>query len=127
MGAPGPAPFPRAPFLNPRAACNDDIDRHAALSGYLKSKLRLQGAQKDAWQKIEVAAGPAVETLRTLCDELPQSPAARPSMPDAIAFGEKQLAAKAAFLRAIRDPLRALYETLSPDQRAALEPPAPHR
>jgi hypothetical protein len=48
-------------------------------------------------------------------------------MPDAISYAEKRLSATVAFLRVIREPFRALYETLSADQRAALYPPPPPR
>jgi hypothetical protein len=37
-------------------------------------------------------------------------------------FVEQQLSARAAFLRAIRGPVRAFYDSLSPEQRAVLQP-----
>ena len=37
-------------------------------------------------------------------------------------FVEQQLSARAAFLRAIRGPVRAFYDSLSPEQRAMLQP-----
>jgi hypothetical protein len=123
MGLPG-GPPPRL-AASPRQACNEDIDRHAALAGYLKSKLRLQEAQREAWQKIETAAAPVIETLRALCAELPEYRTAHPSMPEGLEHAEKRMVATAEFLHAIREPLRALYATLTPDQRAAIEPPAP--
>jgi len=116
---------PHLPLPSPRRACEEDIDRHAALAGYLRSKLRLQGMQMEAWQKIELAALPAIEALRRVCAELPDRGVAMPSMPDAFDHAERRLAATAEFLRTIREPLRALYDTLSPDQRAVLEPPPP--
>jgi hypothetical protein len=116
---------PHLPLPSPRRACEEDIDLHAALAGYLKSKLRLQGAQLEAWQKIEVAAFPAVEALRRICAELPDRGVATPSVPNAFDHAQRRLAATAEFLQAIREPLRALYDTLSPDQRAVLEPLPP--
>ena len=123
MGSPGLAPPP--PMLSARQACEEDIARRAALAGYLGAKMRLQGAQKEAWQNIINAAAPAVEALYGLCAELPERSTARPSMPDTISYAEKRLSAAAEFLRVIREPLRALYETLSADQRAALDSPPP--
>ena len=116
---------PPRPALPPRQACEEDIHRRAAVAGYLGAKLRLQGTQKEAWQNVVNAAAPAVEALYGLCAELPERIAARPSMPDAISYAERRLSATAEFLRVIREPFRALYETLSADQRAALEPPPP--
>jgi hypothetical protein len=127
----GPAPafasrIPHGePGLSPRRACEDDIHRHAALAGYLKSKLRLQGNQKDAWQRIEQAAEPATESMYQLCAQLPDRRVGPAPMPEMIEFTEKQLSARAALLVAILGPLRSLYELLSAEQRAALEPPPP--
>jgi LTXXQ motif family protein len=121
---PLPTP-PRWPVVSPVAACEEDIDRHVALAAYMRSKLRLQGAQTEAWRRIEDAAVPALEALRSLCGEFPDPRASDRPIVEAISYGEKRLVAAAALLRAIREPARALYEMLSPDQRAALAPPAP--
>lgn len=124
MAMRGHGPFGPPPPPN-RDACDEDINRHAALAGYIKSKLQLQGTQKDAWRKIEEAAEPAIEKLRQACALLPANAGPPPNLPDGIEIAAKQLAARAAFLQAISGPARALYETLSPDQRAALMPPPP--
>jgi hypothetical protein len=136
MGAFARRPHPPVPFdsmglppprfaASPRQGCEEEIDRRAAVAGYLKSRLRLQEAQREAWQKIETAAAPAIETLRALCAELPEYRMAHPSMPEGLDHAEKRMVATAELLHAIREPLRALYATLSPDQRAEIEPPAP--
>jgi hypothetical protein len=116
---------PPGPLPPNRAACEEDINRSAAMAGYIKSKLQLQGSQKDAWRKIEEAAEPAVEKLRQTCALLPVSMSLPPSLPEAIDLAAKQFAIRAAFLQAISGPVHALYETLSSDQRAALSPPPP--
>jgi hypothetical protein len=43
-------------------------------------------------------------------------------MPDALDLAERHLTSRLELLRAIREPLRALYNTLTPEQRMALEP-----
>jgi hypothetical protein len=121
MGSPGLAPPPPEP--SPRQACEEDIALRAALAGYLGAKMRLQGAQKEAWQNVINAAAPAVEVLYRLCAELPERFTAQPSVPDAMSYAQRRLSAAAEFLAVIREPFRALYETLSADQRAALVPP----
>ncbi len=125
----GPLPMamhaPPGPLPPNRAACEEDINRSAAMAGYIKSKLQLQGSQKDAWRKIEEAAEPAVEKLRQTCALLPVGMSPPPSLPEAIDLAAKQFAIRAAFLQAISGPVHALYETLSSDQRAALSPPPP--
>lgn len=124
----GPPPMARhRPGMMPptRAACEERMAHHAAMAGYIRSKLQLQGAQKDAWRKIEDAAEPAVAKLHQICSMLPVQPGPPPALPDAIEFGAKQASARAELLQAVTGPVRALYDALSPDQRAALVPPLP--
>jgi hypothetical protein len=106
-----------------RSACHDRLNRHAAVVGYLKSKLRLRDAQKDAWRKLEDAAQPSIEKLQELCDRLPVEATAPPDPPDMLDRIEEELTAHIALLHAIRDPLRALYATLTPEQKSVLRPP----
>ena len=121
----GPAPFGFAPPPAPRVACEDEIDRLAGIVGYLKSKERLEGDQKSAWDKVETAAAPGLAKLRALCADLPSYPGGPPALPARVDFMAKQMTARAELLSAIREPLRALYDTLSPDQRALLDMPPP--
>ena len=110
---------------SPRRACQDNIDRYAAMAGYLKSKLRLVGSQKEAWQKIEEAADPGIESMRQVCEQLPDSATAPPPMPDALTLADRELSARVAVLRAVQEPVRVLYGLLTPEQRAALQWPLP--
>jgi LTXXQ motif family protein len=105
----------------PRAACEEEVDRLMGLVGYLKSKLRLQDDQKAAWLKVELVAVPVVEKIKDLCARLPSQPVPQSHLLERIDFMEMQTAARLELLRAVHEPLRALYETLSPDQRAILE------
>jgi LTXXQ motif family protein len=107
---------------SPKAECQEKVERYAAIAGFLRNKFRLQGSQKQAWKKIEEAAQPALESIHELCTQLPDSMAGPPSTPDMLDFVEQQLSARAAVLRAIRGPVRAFYDSLSPEQRAVLQP-----
>jgi hypothetical protein len=99
-----------------QAECQENVDRYTAIAGYLKSKFRPQGSQKQTWQKIEEAAEPALESMHELCAQLPDRMAGPPATPDMLDFVEKQLSAHAAVLRAIREPVRAFYDSLSPEK-----------
>jgi hypothetical protein len=136
--APGlSGPFGRFGFGRPpgplpsRNACEERVNRLMAVTAYLKSKMHLQAEQKIAWQKIEQAAEPNLDKIRDLCGQLPSQPAQPPSVLELVDFGAKHMAARAELLHAIQAPLQALYETLTPDQRAILVvappafPPAP--
>jgi hypothetical protein len=108
-----------------RSGCEEEIDRLTGLAGYLRSKMRLQGGQKDAWQKVELAAALPTEKLRELCSTLPSQPEPT-NLVERIEFTEKQAAIRVDLFRAIHDPLHALYDSLSADQRALLAiPPRP--
>jgi LTXXQ motif family protein len=108
-----------------RAACEEQLSRAAGMAAYFKIKLHLQPNQRDLWAKLEQAAEPALQDLQATCDRLPNDPALILNVPDAIDAAERETTARLALLRAIQGPVRALYETLSPEQRQMLQPPAP--
>lgn len=128
-GADAMGPFGSVQPPSPRADCEEHIDRLAGLVGYLKSKERLEDAQRAAWQKVEVAAEPGLARIRALCEELPTQLAQPPGLPARVDFAIKQMTARTELLRAIREPLQALYDTLKADQRTLLDmpPPLPRR
>ena len=139
FGAPHCAFPPGGPHMGPhmdmgppppptRASCEDRIDVELAMAAYVKAKLRLQPSQREAWQKLETAAQGAIDKVRSACAGFPTDadvPASLPEMLDAV---ETDLSARAEFLRATREPLRALFASLTPEQRMAAQPllPPPH-
>jgi hypothetical protein len=125
IGGRRPGPPPVMAMQPDRRLCSDQIDHGAGVAGYFKSKLNLQGAQKDAWLKIEEAAEPVVQKMRQFCAGLPAEPGARPSFPTVIEMTDKQFALRAEFVSAVIGPAKALYDLLSPDQRAILDRPLP--
>jgi LTXXQ motif family protein len=110
-------------MLQPRMACEDRLHREAALQGYLKSRLRLTPPQREAWQKVEQAGEPLINRQHELCAQLPVEDVGPPEMVAGMEFAEKMLTAQVEFLRAIREPLRALADTLTPEQRATFNRP----
>lgn len=121
-------PHPMGPPSPPRVACEDGINQRAAIVGYLRSKLRLSPAQKDAWARVETAAEPVIAQERELCGGLPLEPTNPPSAMEHLAFAERHLSLRVALLRAVREPLHAFYDMLSAEQRAVLDrPPGPPR
>jgi len=115
-----PPPMPPAPS---RSTCEDRINRQVGMAGYLMSKLRLQPSQREAWQKLETAAQPAIDKLHAACANLPAEASAPPSIPDMLDMIEAEMSARLELLRATREPLRTLFASLTPEQRAALQPP----
>jgi LTXXQ motif family protein len=123
-----PWPFGDGTPPSPRQLCEEHINFGSARVAYLKAKLRLQGNQKDAWQKLEQAAEPTVERMREACAQLPAQMGGAGNLPERIDLMARQLAVRVEFLQAIREPLRAVYDTLTPDQRTVLDRPGgrPH-
>ena len=122
---PPAGPPPMRPIAADRRACGETIDRAAGMAGYLKSKLNMDGPQKEAWAKIEQAAEPVVVKMRQICATLPDEPDAPPNFPAVITLADRQFAVRAEFVRAILGPAKALYDMLSPEQRAILDRPPP--
>jgi hypothetical protein len=116
----GPPPRPLT-----RSVCEDRINSEAAMVGYLKSKLRLQPNQREAWQKLENAAQAAIEKLHAACESLPIEASAPAPLPDMMEMVEAEMSARLELLRATREPLLALFATLTPEQRRTLQPPIP--
>ncbi len=74
----------------------------------------------------EQAADPVVEKMHQICASLPAEPTTPPNFLAMLQVQTKQLAAQAEFLQVIAQPVRALYDALSTDQRAILDrPPMP--
>lgn len=118
--APPPRPLTRSGCEN---RINSEAASEAAMAGYLKSKLRLQPNQREAWQKLENAAQAAIEKLHATCESLPTEASSPLSLPDMMDMMEAQLSVRVELLRATREPLRAIFATLTPEQRQALQPP----
>ncbi len=115
---PGPPPVPPT-----RMTCEEQINLHAALTGYVKAKLNLQPEQKEVWQRLEQAIESGLDKMRKACALLPDGVSPPPDMPGALLVVAKNLSARADFVGGVIEPLRALYERLTPEQRSALRPP----
>lgn len=116
---------PSMPLSLTRNACENRLNSEAAMAGFFKSKLHLSSDERQAWNKIEDAAQPSLEQLRLICGRLPVDGSAAPSLLDMLDVAEAQTSARLDLIRATREPIRAFYAMLTPEQRAALEQPAP--
>lgn len=121
----GAAALPPPPPPLTRSMCEGNLDAEAAFVAYIESKLRLDAKQREIWLKIEAGLQPAREKLYSVCDTLPLTIATPPSFPEYVDVIEAQLSARLELIRAVREPVRELYATLSPLQLKVLQPPAP--
>jgi hypothetical protein len=129
-----PPPFPDRepgssdrlpPKLAPRSRCLEDINRHMAIYGYIRSKLQLTENQKAAAKAVDDALQSSVGKLQVLCQTLPNDMAPPPGLMEGADFMEKQLSARLDLLHALKAPMQDLFTQLSPDQRAVLDAPPP--
>ena len=129
-----PPPFPghgpglpdRSPQkFAPRSHCLEDINRHMAIYGYIRSKLQLTENQKAAAKAVDDALQSSVGKLQAVCQTLPNDMVPPPGLMERADILERQLSARLDLLRAVKAPLQDLLAQLSPDQRAVLDAPPP--
>jgi hypothetical protein len=125
---PPPLPPPGALWaqLTPAEICRDAAAHVIGHFAYLKARLDLTAAQEPLWGDITTAATDIAAAERDMCGRLPsaQQP---PDLATRLGVAEQHAATIQQNLQKISGPLRKLYETLTPDQRAimdrALPPP----
>lgn len=126
---PGPpsGPFgmggPAGMRASPKAFCEGRIHLEAGIRAHLRSRLRLDAGQREAWSKMEALVEPIDLRARELCAALPADIAAPPAAPDKLAFAEKQLGLRLEMVKALQAPFREFYQTLTAEQRAVLDRP----
>jgi hypothetical protein len=104
-------------------ACKERYAREAGFLAYLGAKLDLNPQQQPLWNQYYQAMLDAAGKLRQVCLENANVP---PQGLTALARRdrmEKFLTARLDFLHSTRQPLEALYQSLTPEQRALLDHP----
>lgn len=130
-GGPPPFAMPLPPRMAPegappdigRTVCEEKAHFTSAFIGYIKSKLRLEGTQREAWARLEQAADAGIEKLRAACDLLPVDADTPRNVLEVLDVIVRQNTADLEFLAGLREPLRALYDVLTPKQQRLLLPP----
>lgn len=108
---------------SPRALCEERVHREAGMRAQLRSRLKLDSGQREAWTRMEALVEPVDLRARELCAALPLEAAGPPAAPDTLAFAEKQLGLRLEMMRLLQAPFRDFYLTLNPEQRVALDRP----
>jgi len=142
FGGPGfGSPFPpgpgimmarRPPFFGhpfaPQAACLDAAAREAGFYAYLQARLNLTDLQRPLWQRVSDAVNSAADARRKACASLPATADGKPpNMPQRLEREKQMLAARLDELSAVQPAVAALYDSLSPEQRAVIDPVPPAR
>lgn len=108
---------------SPKALCEGRIHIEAGIRAHLRSRLKLDASQREAWTRMEALVEPIDLRARELCATLPAEAAGPPAAPDKLAFAERQLGLRLEMMKALQTPFREFYQTLSAEQRAVLDRP----
>lgn len=113
------------PAFNPKASCLDLVARRAGNRTYLKIKLDLKAEQIAAWDAFAKASDAADVKDTARCNALPSEMKERPNYVERLGMEEAYMKARVERIEAVKPSLTALYNTLSPEQKASLDRPRP--
>jgi len=115
--------------FSPKAFCEERVARRIGHRAYLKAKLDLKPDQMSAWDAFQKAADDASAKEKTRCAALPTEMKEPPTLIQRLDRQETFMKARLESLQLVKPALTALYDKLSPEQKAVLDRPAmgPHR
>jgi LTXXQ motif family protein len=110
---------------SPRERCDERLAHRAGIIAYTVSKLNLTAEQKPLWDKLNGAIQSAADKERQLCASLPTQPGpeAQGTILDRMSRREQFLSARLQGMQQARPALEALYQALSPEQKATIDHP----
>jgi hypothetical protein len=130
-GTPGVAGGPERMVreFSPKAFCEDRIARRIGQRAYLKAKLDLKPDQMPAWDAFQKAADEASAKEKARCATLPTEMKEPPTLIQRLDRQEAMMKTRSESIQAVKPSLTALYDKLSPEQKAVLDRPmmGPHR
>ncbi|HTQ34757.1 MAG TPA: Spy/CpxP family protein refolding chaperone [Stellaceae bacterium] len=111
--------------MAPRQACIDRLARRAGFIAQIGFRLNLTAEQKPLWDKVLAANESAQDAQRKLCEALPASAEAsgKETVIDRMNHWQQMLQARLQGLQQAEPAVKALYEKLTPAQKAILDHP----
>lgn len=113
---------------SPQQTCVDRLARRAGFIAAIGFKLDPTAEQKPLWDKVVAATQSAEETQRKLCDALPATAQDREKLTviDRLHHREQVMQARLAAMQQVDPAIQALYDKLTPAQKAVLDHPFHH-
>jgi hypothetical protein len=112
------------PTFSPKGFCEERIARRIGARAYLKAKLDLKAEQMTAWDAFQKAADDASVKEKARCASLPTDmPKSPPSFGERMNRREEMMKSRLESIEAVKPTLLALYDKLTPDQKAVLDRP----
>ena len=109
--------------FSPKAMCEEHIARRVGNRAYLKERLDLKPEQISAWDAFQKAADEASAKEKAKCASLPTEMKTPPSFADRFNRREEMMKTRLESLEAVKPTLMALYDKLTPEQKAILDRP----
>jgi hypothetical protein len=111
--------------VSPQQACVDRLARRAGFIASVGFKLDLTAEQKPLWDKVVTATQAAEDGQRKLCASLPASADDRgkETLIDRMNHRQQMLQSQLQALQQTEPTVQALYEKLTPQQKAIVDHP----
>ena len=101
--------------------CTDRLAWRAAMRAYVGAKLGLTSEQQPLWDRLQSIAQTEEQKERQLCSNL--RPREEETMLDRLDHMQTFLSTRLEALQAVKPAVQALYQTLTPEQRAVFDHP----
>ena len=110
---------------SPQQACVDRIARRAGFVASIGFKLNLTADQKPLWDKVLAATQTAEDAQRKLCDALPAKAEDRGKLTliERMDHQQQVLQARLQAMQQTEPAVKALYDKLTPEQKAIVDHP----
>ena len=106
---------------DPKERCEERLAWRAAMRAYTEAKLDLTAEQRPLWEKVQSAAQAEEQKERQLCTTLKEGGDA--TLLDRLDRMQQFLSTRLDALQAAKPAVQALYQALTPEQRATLDQP----
>jgi hypothetical protein len=110
---------------SPKERCEDRLARRAGVIAYTVTKLNLTAQQKPLWDKLNAQIQANADKERQICAKLPEEagPQGQGTILDRMSRREQFLQARLQAMQQTRPALEALYNALTPEQKAVIDHP----
>jgi hypothetical protein len=106
---------------DPKERCEERLAWRAAMRAYTEAKLDLTPEERPLWDRVESIAQSEQQKERQLCAVL--KPGSDATMLDRLDRMQQFLSTRLEALQAAKPAVQALYQTLTPEQRAIFDHP----
>jgi hypothetical protein len=113
---------------SPQQRCEERLAKRAGMVAYVVAKLNLTAEQRPAWDKLQGVLQANADKERQLCATLkPIAERGQETILDRMTRREQFLTARIQAIQQARPALQALYQALTPEQKAIIDHPLRRR